>query len=88
MTTVGTKYQMVIDRTARQRLGVRPGWVAVQAVVGDHLEVRFLPPEHDESLAGSLRHYAKGTATEAAADKRAAWEAEVAARWPLSPVQR
>jgi bifunctional DNA-binding transcriptional regulator/antitoxin component of YhaV-PrlF toxin-antitoxin module len=84
MTTVGTKYQMVIDRAARRRLGIRPGWVAVQTVVGDHLEVRFLPPEHDESLAGSLRRFARRPAstTDRTAEKRAAWDAEVGARWP------
>jgi hypothetical protein len=93
MTAIGTKYQMVIDRTARQRLGVQPGWVAVQTVVGDHLEVRFLPPEHDQSLAGSLSRYARraprtghaphGKMT-GAAEKQAAWEAEARARWPAA----
>jgi bifunctional DNA-binding transcriptional regulator/antitoxin component of YhaV-PrlF toxin-antitoxin module len=77
MTTVGAKYQMVIDREARQRLGVQPGWIAVQAVVGDRLEVRFLPPEHTESLAGSLRRYAQRPVSDYAAEKRAAWDAEV-----------
>lgn len=77
---------MVIERTARQRLGIRPGWVAVQTVAGDHLEVRFLPPEHNESLAGSLQRYARRlealpAAERPAAEKRAAWEAEVDARW-------
>jgi len=81
MAAVGAKYQMVIDRTARQRLGVRPGWMAVQTVVGDHLEVRFLPPEHDESLAGSLRQYAQRSQGDHAAEKRLAWDGEVDAHW-------
>src|SRR6266498_3102599 len=80
MTTVGTKYQMVIEREARERLGIRAGWEAVQAVVGDRLEVRFLPPEHRESLAGSLRRYGKRRVADYAAEKRAAWESEVAER--------
>jgi bifunctional DNA-binding transcriptional regulator/antitoxin component of YhaV-PrlF toxin-antitoxin module len=82
MTTVGAKYQMVIEREVRQRLGIQPGWVAVQAVVGDRLEVRFLPPEHSQSLAGSLRRYAKWPAQDYAKEKHDAWVAEVAKRRP------
>ena len=85
MTTVGSKYQMVIDRDARQRLGVQPGWEAVQVVVGDRLEVRFLPPEHTRSLAGTLKRYAKRPARSYAAEKQDAWHAEVAARQPRGP---
>lgn len=65
----------------RERLGVKPGWAAVQAVVDDHLVVRFLPPEHDRSLAGSLSHYARGPVKDWAAVKRAAWEAHVDEKW-------
>ncbi len=81
MATVGTKYQVVIEREARQKLGIQPGWVAVQTVVGDHLELRFLPPEHDRSLAGSLSGYAKGTVPDPADEERAAWEAHVDEEW-------
>ena len=81
MATVGTKYQVVIEREARRKLGIEPGWVAVQTVVGDHLELRFLPPEHDRSLAGSLGRYAKGTTPEAVDEERAAWEAHVDEEW-------
>lgn len=82
MTTVGVKYQMVIERSARERLGVQPGWEAVQVVVDDRLEVRFLPPEHDRSLAGSLKRYAKQPADDYSLEKREGWEAEVSARGP------
>ena len=71
---------MVIEREARQRLGVRPGWVAAQTVVGDRLELRFLPPEHDRSLAGDLRAY-PGTVADAAEEERMAWERHVAEEW-------
>jgi hypothetical protein len=81
MTTVGTKYQMVIERQARQALGVAPGWRAVQTVVDDHLEVRFLPPEHDESLAGSLRAYAGSKAADLAQAKQEGWKAHVEEGW-------
>ena len=79
MTKVGSDYQTVIDREVREELGVRPGWVAVQAVVGDCLEVRFLPPEHDRSLAGSLKEYAREGGPDPREDL--AWEAHVDERW-------
>ena len=81
MATVGTKYQVVIEREARRKLGIEPGWVAVQTVVGDHLELRFLPPEHERSLAGCLGRYAGGTMPEPADEERAAWEAHVDEEW-------
>lgn len=79
MAKVGSKYQIVIEREARRRLGVEPGWVAVQAVVGDHLEMRFLPPEHDRSLAGGLARYGKGAVVRA--EEERAWEAHVDEEW-------
>lgn len=81
MTTVGTKYQVVIDREARRKLGVRPGWIAVQTVVGDRLELRFLPPEHGRSLAGSLGGYAWESVPSPADEERSAWESHVDEEW-------
>ena len=54
MYKVGTKGQVVIDKELRDRLGVGPGWIAIQRLVDDHLEIRFFPPEHNESLLGVL----------------------------------
>lgn len=51
---VGSKGQIVIAKDIRERLGVEPGWTALQRLVGDHVEVYFLPPEHSRSLKGSL----------------------------------
>jgi bifunctional DNA-binding transcriptional regulator/antitoxin component of YhaV-PrlF toxin-antitoxin module len=82
MTTVGTKYQVVIEQAVRQRLGIRPGWIAVQTVVDDHLELRFLPPEHDQSLAGSLRAYGRGVVTDYAREKAEGWLALAAPSEP------
>jgi bifunctional DNA-binding transcriptional regulator/antitoxin component of YhaV-PrlF toxin-antitoxin module len=81
MPKVGTKYQVVIGREARRKLGIEPGWIAVETVVGDRLELRFLPPEHDRSLAGSLGRYAGTSAPEPAEEERAAWEAHVEEEW-------
>lgn len=81
MTTVGTKHQVVIERRAREALGVAPGWQAIQRVVDGLLEIRFLPPEHDESLAGSLSAYARPGPVDPAAEKEAVWKAHVDDRW-------
>lgn len=51
---VGTKGQLVIEKQIRDELGIEPGSLAIQERVGDHLVVRFYPPEHDRSLFGIL----------------------------------
>jgi bifunctional DNA-binding transcriptional regulator/antitoxin component of YhaV-PrlF toxin-antitoxin module len=56
---VGLKGQVVIEKETRDRLGVKPGWRALQLLVGDHVEIYLVPPEHKRSLAGSLSRYAK-----------------------------
>jgi hypothetical protein len=45
---------VVIEKRLRDRLGVEPGYLAVQRIVGDRVEIRFHPPEHDRSLRGVL----------------------------------
>lgn len=56
---VGPKGQIVIAKEIRNRLGVEPGWVALQNLAGDHVEVYFVPPEHRKSLKGSLARHVK-----------------------------
>jgi bifunctional DNA-binding transcriptional regulator/antitoxin component of YhaV-PrlF toxin-antitoxin module len=56
---VGPKGQIVISKELRDRLGVKPGWIALQRIVGEHVELYFLPPPHHESLKGSLAAYVK-----------------------------
>lgn len=58
-TKVGPKGQVVIDKEIRDHLGVGTGWLALQRLVGDHVEVYFLPPAHRRSLLGSLADYIK-----------------------------
>ncbi len=58
-TLVGTKGQVVIEKQIRDQLGVAPGWRALQSVAEDHVEIRFLPPEHNRSLAGCLADHVK-----------------------------
>ena len=51
---VGEKGQLVIEKPIREALGVEPGYVSVQVLVEDHVEIRFFPPEHRRSLRGLL----------------------------------
>jgi hypothetical protein len=57
--TVGPKGQVVIAKEIRDKLGVAPGWVALQRLAGDHAEVYFVPPPHHRSLKGSLTRFTK-----------------------------
>jgi bifunctional DNA-binding transcriptional regulator/antitoxin component of YhaV-PrlF toxin-antitoxin module len=77
--SVGPKGQVVIAKEIRDQLGVKPGWIALQRLVGDRVEIYFLPPEHNQSLKGILSHQTEihiplGKAWEQARDK--AWERE------------
>jgi bifunctional DNA-binding transcriptional regulator/antitoxin component of YhaV-PrlF toxin-antitoxin module len=77
---VGTKGQIVIAKEIRDRLGVKPGWVALQRLIDDRVEIIFLPPEHDRSLKGSLSKYLKARIAEGEAWQDArnnAWESSV-----------
>ncbi len=58
-TKVGTKGQVVIEQDIREKLGVLPGMRAIQRVVDDHVEVRFVPGRHNRSLAGAARPFMK-----------------------------
>ena len=75
---VGPKGQVVIEKEIRDQLGIKPGWLALQLLVDGHVEIHFVPPEHNESLKGSLAPYinvtiAPGEEWERA--REAAWEA-------------
>jgi bifunctional DNA-binding transcriptional regulator/antitoxin component of YhaV-PrlF toxin-antitoxin module len=74
---VGAKGQVVIERAIRERLGVRPGAVAVQTLVGDRVEIHFIPPAHSESLFGILSDHLtrRPVAREWARVKQRAWTA-------------
>lgn len=74
---VGTKGQMVIAKEIRDRLGVKPGWLALQRLVDDHLEVYFIPPEHNRSLKGVLAPYIHTTLL----DTEEAWDKAREAAW-------
>jgi bifunctional DNA-binding transcriptional regulator/antitoxin component of YhaV-PrlF toxin-antitoxin module len=55
-SSVGERGQITIERSIRERLGVRPKDIAVQRVGEGHLVVEFIRPHtpHIRSLAGVL----------------------------------
>ncbi len=79
---VGSKGQVVIAKEIRDRLGIGPGWVAMQRVADDHVEIYFLPPEHRESLKGSLAPYVR----RAAQDEE--WDQARERAWPDAAAER
>lgn len=52
VSRVSERGQITIDRAAREQLGVQPGMIAHQRVVGGRLEIIFLPAPHRRSLYG------------------------------------
>jgi bifunctional DNA-binding transcriptional regulator/antitoxin component of YhaV-PrlF toxin-antitoxin module len=73
---VGPKGQIVIAKQIRDNLGVKPGWVALQRLVEDRVEIYFLPPEHRQSLLGSLKNHLRtqvGTGVQWESAREAAW---------------
>ena len=54
---VGSKGQVVIEKEIRDELGIQPGWRALQMLVDGHVEIYFIPPPHNDSLAGILAPY-------------------------------
>ena len=80
---VGAKGQVVIEKAIRESLGLEAGYVAVQKLVDDHVEIHFYPPEHNRSLRGRLAKPGERTLspTELADARERAWSAAVQAEW-------
>jgi bifunctional DNA-binding transcriptional regulator/antitoxin component of YhaV-PrlF toxin-antitoxin module len=88
LNKVGSKGQVVIEKKLRDRLGFGPGWVTVQRLADDHIEMYFLPSEHNRSLKGSLAKYtsvtvAPGSQWDEARDK--AWQSLIVEKWQRTP---
>ena len=49
---VNNRGQITLDEDVRRQLKVEPGMVAHQRVIGDRLEIVFLPAPHSRSLFG------------------------------------
>ncbi len=54
---VGPKGQVVIEKEIRDRLGVQPGWLALQVPGDNHVKIYFIPPEHNRSLRGAAKPF-------------------------------
>ena len=52
---VGERGQITIDKSIRDRLGVRPRDIAYQEVVDGKVVIYFLPAPHRRSLRGALK---------------------------------
>lgn len=76
---VGQKGQVVIAKEIRDHLGIKPGWIAVQLLVGDRVEIRFFPAEHRRSIMGSLAKYTQGKVSPGGQ-----WEEARQAAWDLA----
>jgi bifunctional DNA-binding transcriptional regulator/antitoxin component of YhaV-PrlF toxin-antitoxin module len=78
---VGEKGQVVIETAIRAALGIEPGFVTVQHLKGDSVEIRFYPPEHELSLRGTLAAKVRRSvpARKWRGEKETAWKEAVAA---------
>jgi Regulators of stationary/sporulation gene expression len=72
---VGTKGQVTIAKEIRDKLGVKPGWRALQRVEAGRVVLEFLPPPHLRSLVGVLRNYSEVTIPSSEALEEASEEA-------------
>jgi hypothetical protein len=52
---VGPEGEVVIEEEIRDKLGVQPGWQAIQLLVDNHVRIYFIPPEHNRSLRGVVK---------------------------------
>lgn len=77
---VGAKGQVVIARAIREALGVTPGARTIQRLVGDHVEIYFVPPPHTRSLRGAVEPFITRRPTGDPDDTEAAWVSAVKAR--------
>ena len=52
---VGERFQITIEKSVREQLGIKPGDRAVERVEGGRLVVDFVPAPHHDSLLGIFR---------------------------------
>jgi AbrB family looped-hinge helix DNA binding protein len=76
---VGERFQITIDKAAREELGIQPGDRAVEWIEDGHLVVYFMPKPHNRSLRGILKQPGQETRhVDIQAEKEAAWSARTA----------
>lgn len=76
---VGERFQITIDKRAREKLGIEPGDRAIEWVEDGHLVVYFMPKPHNDSLLGIFKDPTRPSRhVDIAAEKAAAWAARTA----------
>jgi AbrB family looped-hinge helix DNA binding protein len=75
---VGERFQITIDKNAREQLGIRPGDRAIERVEDGRLVVSFMPAPHRDSLLGLFRRPDLPPITDWDAVKDRAWSARTA----------
>lgn len=89
-SVVGQRGQVVIEKPLRDALGLQPGYIAVQRLVDDHVELHFYPPEHDKSLLGILANETERSVSpeEWDAAREEAWSKAVRSTWLTDEVSK
>ncbi|CAN5528146.1 hypothetical protein BH20CHL6_BH20CHL6_15570 [soil metagenome] len=77
-SVVGERFQITIDKRAREQLGIEPGDRAVEWVEDGRLVVYFMPKPHSRSLLGILKKPGMEPITDWQALKEKAWAARTA----------
>jgi AbrB family looped-hinge helix DNA binding protein len=75
---VGERFQITIDKTVREQLGIQPGDLAIERVEDGRLVVDFMPKPHRRSMLGILKRPGQPVIEDWAAVKEAAWAARTA----------
>jgi AbrB family looped-hinge helix DNA binding protein len=75
---VGERYQITIEKSVREQLGIKPGDRAVERVEGGRLVVDFVPAPHHDSLFGIFRDPTRPPITDWQEVRDRAWRARVA----------
>jgi len=77
MAKVSSKYQIVIPKTVREALGLRPGDRLLIVAEGDKAVLRLRPKSYAEHMRGLHKEVWQGIdATEYVREERKSWEQE------------
>jgi AbrB family looped-hinge helix DNA binding protein len=77
-SVVGERFQITIEKSVREQLGIKPGDRAVERVEDGRLVVEFAPAPHHDSLLGILHQPGMEPITDWQAVKDRAWEMRAA----------
>ncbi len=75
---VGERFQITIDKSVREALGIRPGDRAVERVEDGRLVIEFAPAPHRTSLRGLFRDAGRTAPDDWQTVRERAWAARTA----------